>query len=77
MNRSELQFFQLHRDQGQQHLSDQFNYYMLELNHADHEETESEPLRRGTEQQDVLRRLPRRGAAEVTKLRITTDTVSQ
>ena len=32
--------------------------YLLEINHADHEETESEPLRKGAEQQDVLRRLP-------------------
>ena len=44
--------------------------YLLEINHADHEEAESEPMRRGAEQQDVLRRLPRRGAAEVAKLRI-------
>ena len=48
--------------------------YPLESNHADHEEAESEPLRRGAEQQDMLRRLPRR---EVTKLRIKAVIVSQ
>ena len=38
--------------------------YPLELNHADHEKKESEPLRRGAEQQDVLRRLPRLGGGD-------------
>ena len=44
--------------------------YPLETNHADHEETESEPQKGEAEQQDVVRRLPRRCAAEVAKLKI-------
>ena len=44
--------------------------YPLEINHADHEEAESEPQGRGAEHQDMLRRLPRRGAVDVAKLRI-------
>ena len=51
--------------------------YPLETNHADHEETESEPQKGGAEQQDVVRRLPRRCAAEVAKLKIKAVTVSQ
>ena len=44
--------------------------YPLETNHADHEETESEPQKGEAEQHNVVRRLPRRCAAEVAKLKI-------
>jgi hypothetical protein len=71
MNRSKQQLFEWASRSGTTALKRQVQLlYPLEINHADHKEAESEPLRREGEQQDVLRRLPRRGAAEVAKRRI-------
>ena len=65
MNRSELRVVPVASRSGTATLKRPVQLlYPLESNHADHEEAESEPLRRGAEQQVVLRRLPRRGAAE-------------